>query len=272
MRLLVAVVFAAVAFGQALPLGGIPSAVVVSTYTVTGAAVPHGTTTCTSPVNAGLTTTCTLAPDSGWSSLSATSTCGGSLASNTFTTGAVNANCTVTAVFSVSDNFNRANENPLSNGGKWAAVTGEGNMQIVTTNKVGGVADAAWQTMRWTGTTFGANQCSQAKTLTQFHLMWVAVRVSASADTYYYMRGGASTAWSVWKIVNGGTRTKIGTDYAAAVTNDVVKLCVSGTTLTPYINGVAQATQTDSAIATGQPGFGLLDTTSYADDWVGYEQ
>ena len=92
------------------------------TYTVTGADVSNGSTSCTSPVDSGNTTTCTLSPSANYHSSSASSdTCGGSLSTNTYTTGAVTSNCIVTAVFA-------ADETPFV-GGK---VTSGGTGKIIS--------------------------------------------------------------------------------------------------------------------------------------------
>lgn len=70
-------------------------------FAVSGTAGMGGTINCTSPVLAGATTTCTAAPAVGFQTQSM-SGCGGATTGvgvNTFTTGAVSANCTVTAAF-----------------------------------------------------------------------------------------------------------------------------------------------------------------------------
>ena len=104
----------------------------VTTYTVTGAVVSNGTTTCTSPVNSGATTTCTLAPDATHIAASASSdTCGGSLSGLTYTTGAVTSNCVVTGVYSV------AGAPPVqsgTSGGTGGATTNTQNFTTHTTS------------------------------------------------------------------------------------------------------------------------------------------
>ncbi|MBF0230920.1 MAG: InlB B-repeat-containing protein, partial [Desulfamplus sp.] len=71
-------------------------------YTITGTArawAGGGTVLpATQTVNTGGTTTLTITPSTG-SSISTVTGCGGNLSGNTYTTGAINANCTVTATF-----------------------------------------------------------------------------------------------------------------------------------------------------------------------------
>lgn len=71
-------------------------------YTVTPSAGANGTISPSTPqtVNSGATTTFTITPNSGYTA--SASGCGGSLAGSTYTTGAITANCTVTASFSSS--------------------------------------------------------------------------------------------------------------------------------------------------------------------------
>jgi hypothetical protein len=72
-----------------------------STYTVTPSANTGGTISPATPqsVSPGATASFTVAPNAGFS-VSMGGTCGGSLAGNTYTTNAVNADCTVIATFS----------------------------------------------------------------------------------------------------------------------------------------------------------------------------
>lgn len=74
------------------------TATFVAQYSLTTAAGPHGSISpASAAVNAGGTTTLQIAPDGGYAA-SATG-CGGMLSGNTYTTGAISANCTVTASF-----------------------------------------------------------------------------------------------------------------------------------------------------------------------------
>jgi hypothetical protein len=59
----------------------------------------NGSISCSSPVDSGSTSTCTITPDSGYGIGYVSSTCGGSLSGNVFTTGAVTSNCTVSTTF-----------------------------------------------------------------------------------------------------------------------------------------------------------------------------
>ncbi len=77
----------------------------VAVYTVTGSAGANGIISPASqPVNSGSTTTLTVTPNSGYTA--SASGCEGSLSGTTYTTGAITANCTVTATFAASPTDN----------------------------------------------------------------------------------------------------------------------------------------------------------------------
>jgi len=73
------------------------------THNVTCSAGSYASCSCNSPVNNGATTTCTATPNSGYQIASGSSTCGGSLSGNIFTTGAVTSDCAVTFTTSAID-------------------------------------------------------------------------------------------------------------------------------------------------------------------------
>jgi len=75
---------------------------VINTYTVTPSAGANGSITPSTPqtVNHGLTTAFTVTPDIGYH-INSVSGCGGSLDGNTYTTGPIIADCTVSATFAI---------------------------------------------------------------------------------------------------------------------------------------------------------------------------
>src|SRR5215831_17837602 len=77
--------------------GGSDPGSTVTTYQVTATAGTGGSISPSSAmVNAGATTTLTVTASSGYAVSSVTG-CGGTLSGNTYTTGMINASCTVTA-------------------------------------------------------------------------------------------------------------------------------------------------------------------------------
>ena len=93
----------------------------LSSYTITTAVTPnstYGTLTCTvTSVSPGGSTTCTATPNAGYE-LDHISGCGGTTSfSTTFTTGAINASCTVTATFVVALGASTSKTDVSCNGG-----------------------------------------------------------------------------------------------------------------------------------------------------------
>lgn len=176
----------------------------------------------------------------------------------------------------------------------WAAIPATDNFSgTFTTNwttaqgtftNTGGVAvpsvagenTAFWKTAT---DTFSADQSSQivVTTIAGVGGSFAAVRCSGTgASTQCYLFGPTSGTGSnakMYKQLTGTSYTQLGADYGAVVNTDTLKLLVVGTTLTPYINGVAQSTRSDSAVSTGQPGiwcwYDMSQTVCQLDNWQG---
>jgi len=125
----------------------------------------------------------------------------------------------------------------------------------------------------WNADTFANNQYAQVtvKAISGDTPMGPAVRCHASANTYYGFYGD-STASYLFKVVSGSW-TQIGSNGSAVAVNDVLKLTVSGTTLTPTKNGSTTGTpgaQTDSSISSGYAGIcGYHNSAARLDNWEG---
>lgn len=121
---------------------------------------------------------------------------------------------------------------------------------------------------------FNNNQYAQALcvALVNGAYIGVAVRVHASADTYYGITWNLSTGAFFFKYV-AGVYTEFGSSASFAVT-DTGRLEASGTTITPKKNGSttgAPTAVTDSAISSGYAGVGGAgdNVGSRIDDWEG---
>lgn len=171
---------------------------------------------------------------------------------------------------SVSDNFNRTDENPLGNG-NWTTLTGLAGLRIVSNNALSSTDDSNYNASYWSSATFNDAQFSQVTVKGTNRYEGVMVRASSSTNTYYYFRHvGTSEVCQLFKVV-AGSPAQLGADYGTAVAPTTIRLEISGTTLTPYIGGVAQATRTDSDIASGAPGAWAMNSGGNAvlDDWSG---
>jgi hypothetical protein len=127
----------------------------------------------------------------------------------------------------------------------------------------------------WNADTFNNNQYGQCVYVaedTDTYAIGPAVRCAASGATYYGFYS-STTASYLFKMVSG-TWAQLGSDGASWTINDVARLEVSGTTLTPTINGSTLSppgAQTDSSIASGYAGItGYSNSTaSRIDNWEG---
>jgi hypothetical protein len=165
------------------------------------------------------------------------------------------------------DSFTGTDANPI--GGNWTTVTGRLALQRVS-NQVAGQDDND-SVAYWNADTFADNQYSQVvfKSSSFILVSGVIVRASSSANTFYLFYQQTSTTMRIYRIVNGSA-TQLGSDYAINYAqNNVVRLEVSGTVLTPYVNGTPYTTQTDDQIASGSAGLWIKGAINYSDDWEG---
>ena len=167
------------------------------------------------------------------------------------------------------DNFNRANAANL--GANWTAQAG--NMQV-TSNEIGanGASSSTENGVYWNADTFGDDQYSQviAASVESYAGAGAACRIATNTDDSWYGFYSDTSYLYFFKMVSG-TWTSIDSDSTPASTSDVIKIDAEGTTITGYRNGSSQATNTDSALASGAAGVTSwgdgVGTT--VDDWEG---
>jgi len=126
----------------------------------------------------------------------------------------------------------------------------------------------------WNADAFGADQYSLGTITAAANNIYigVAVRAAASGATYYGWYGEGVGVNYLHKNVSG-TYTDIASEGTSWAVNDLLKLVVSGTTLTPTKNGGSTGTpgvQTDSSISSGYAGLvGYGTGATRIDDWEG---
>ena len=163
----------------------------------------------------------------------------------------------------VIDNFNRANETPLT--GNWYNKTGIN----LSSNKVVSTTNSDKFAVRKTPQ-FTANQFSEIKLIaTPGYDFGVAVRCSSTQLTGYWLTpysNGSSISISKF---NNGSYSILSTVSAITKINDMLKLEIVGNVLKGYVNNNLVITTTDNnPITTGQPGLFMYDTSTL-DDWKG---
>ena len=181
------------------------------------------------------------------------------------------------AVLPATDAFTGTNGTALTTySANW--LLNSGNFAI-NTNAVYPNQSGTESGARWNADTFGNNQYAQGKLAnitTAGQTIGVAVRAATSgAASYYgfYADGSGGGKTFLFKMV-AGTWTQLGSLGAALAVNAVLRLEVSGTTLTPKVNGSTQSppgAQTDSAHSSGAAGISgySVSTSMRLDDWEG---
>ena len=161
------------------------------------------------------------------------------------------------------DNFNRANQNPIA--GNWSVVTGWANAQLLSNavQNLGGAGAAIY----WNGDIFDNNQYSQIKVTGDFR-GGAIVRVNGNVFYLWYYAG--ANVMRYYRVTGVEAYTQLGSDISVTVnTNSILKLEISGSTLTGYVDGVAQVTKTDTNIVAGSAGIHFNGTAQIWDDWEG---
>lgn len=164
-----------------------------------------------------------------------------------------------------SDNFNRANENPI--GGNWTklawtvpynmvrSMAVSGNMMVPMITQYQGVE---WEGACWNANSFNGDQyCEikyvQASSYAADFMPLVRLTNDANGNSYgFYMWSGGPTA-RIRKHVNGVV-TEIATYTLGIVLNSVYSIEAEGTTIRAIVDGVVRFTATDSSIAGGTVG------------------
>ena len=157
------------------------------------------------------------------------------------------------------DNMQRANETPLSDGGKWTL----GSAPNVNANLVSNQAVATSTTnasrMCFTGATWGAGQWSQitATALDANGGPGPSVLTATGQTQGYEWLPNGTLGWTLRALLPGGT-TAITLQSSASGSNapgDVIQLAAAGSELQAFKNGTLLTTVYDSMFLTGIPGF-----------------
>ena len=173
-----------------------------------------------------------------------------------------------------SDNFNRANENPLSGGGVWVPFTfgGLANALRLVSNEVGVVTAS---TDSWSvydgGITWPQDQWSECKySVAGTGDGGPIVHANTSAGNGYLANRSSGINWEIFRVSAGGF-TSIASVAGSLSAGDVMRLEVTGSTTKTLVlkrNGTQILSFADTTpLAVGKPGIGLFDGTLRVDDW-----
>lgn len=175
------------------------------------------------------------------------------------------------------DDFNRANEDPLSDGGRWIRyLTGEFSPKIVS-NQCVPTASGTFSSVYWAPSAFNADQGIKMTIATlpgAGNYMRLYLRLKnpgGTSETGYMAQWQQGTALTIHKETANETFTQLATDSGATSfsAGDEFKFEVVGTTLTVYKNGVSVLSVTDATFSnSGAVRFGLK--TGAIDDVSAY--
>lgn len=175
-----------------------------------------------------------------------------------------------------SDNFNRADENPLGNS-VWATQSGQTPWQVAsnvaTPTDLSGTDDVSLYTgIAWPNDQYSEAQLTVNSTTGGGQGVGLAVRGAAGAITGYSLIAdhAASNNVALFKH-NAGTPTTLITITQAWTDGATWRLEVQGTTLRGFLNGVQVITATDGVVTSGSPGVWLSTAVISAsiDNFVG---
>lgn len=169
-----------------------------------------------------------------------------------------------------SDNFNRANGTVNAGNASWIkASTGNAATADIVSNVVQG-SNSSDKYYYYSGAAVTASQYAQI-TVTQFNAdLGPAVRMSSDSDP-----GGVDMYLISLNVVeyakfNNGLFQSVGA-FIPGSANDVIRLEVSGSTLSGYKNGIPVTPRTDTVVTTANNGVGFFhfEQLHSFDDWSG---
>lgn len=175
-----------------------------------------------------------------------------------------------------SDNFNRANANPI--GGNWTTEGGTNAVQIVS-NAVEATVVNTTNFAYWNANTFPNDQWGQvtavtlnpADTVAAFNLTLRSAKANPRTFYQYYMQHPASATATVIQKIIAGVGTTIVQNATVWASGDIALATVIGTTVTLYKGGVQVAQGTDGALASGPAGISARPVNALAnvviDNW-----
>lgn len=160
-------------------------------------------------------------------------------------------------MFSATDNFNRADANPV--GGNWVTCTGSNDARIVS-NQLKSSSTGSYVYYNATTANDQYSQCVQAASV-----CGPAVRLQGTSRDGYFYHVNSATLYS--RV--SGTANSILTTGDTPSTTAVYRLEVIGSTLTVYKDGISIGSVTNTDFTSGWTGIYIGSNTGKVDDWAG---
>lgn len=177
-------------------------------------------------------------------------------------------------VTNFNDTFTRADADPMSttasDGHTWTKGPGAlADPRIISNELNGNTGETGCRALT---PTFSGNQSSSMVVLANYGAIGPMVRMQGVGDcSGYLLVASTATELSILKVTDTGTiaYSSIFTSGVTPTINggDIIKLTISGTTLTAYLNGVSYGTVMDATWSGGQPGIWINSNTSSGDSF-----
>ena len=177
------------------------------------------------------------------------------------------------------DNFQRPNENPLSDGGKWSIISGPLTfvaMQLLN-DTAQPTSSSLGSCMAFTGAVFKANQYStMIMGSVVYNTTYCQLFVSYTANNFYRFFWNASGTTQIVRTLSGVQTAILTQTLFPFSSGDTITLTIDrtsnplGALLSVYRNGtlIESVVDTTPVPGPGVPGFGLFSTGSCS-YWAG---
>ena len=171
-----------------------------------------------------------------------------------------------------SDDFNRANENPIT--GNWTSGTSTFTDPQIVSNVVQGVTASADGSAFYNAITWPDDQYAELK-ITSLNVPGdggPAVRLSAADKTgYIFSVDTNGTQYNIIKYVAGSGTNLSGTIGRTFIVGDIVRIEARGSSISVFHNNVQFFSVADGSIAAGNAGLFIFDNAAdfTLDSWAG---
>lgn len=167
---------------------------------------------------------------------------------------------TVTLHASITDDFERGDGGL---GGNWTAISGSSAL-VIESGKVRAGAATDLEIVRYTGSSFVNDQTASITLSGADNYFLVCARLQSGTFSGYCAEGGVGGSIFFIRVCTAGSCSDLEslTLGSAVQVGDIVKVQVTGTTVSAYINGSqVGSNHTDSTYSSGNPGFGFYDSS-----------
>lgn len=161
------------------------------------------------------------------------------------------------------DNCTRANENPLSDGGVWTAVTGYSALKIAS-NTIQASATSTNCAMRVSTFADGDDQYAEivvTHTISGTDAIHLWVRSDSNRNNVYLLKLAANPNCAIIKVVSGSATTLASLTTSTPAVGDRYRITAIGSQITVTKNFTFVQTVQDADVTTGLPGLYMFAAT-----------